>query len=68
MHSIAMANARHALAPLAHHIYIAAMTKERLSVSFDAPAMTWLRKEAKRLGISIGELLRRLIAQLRDSK
>ena len=41
---------------------------ERITVSLPDPQMAWLKREAKRIGITIGELLRRLIDQVRDSK
>jgi hypothetical protein len=41
---------------------------ERITVSLPDPQMTWLKHEAKRIGITIGELLRRLIDQVRDGK
>jgi hypothetical protein len=40
----------------------------RLSVSFPAPAMTWLRKEAKRLGITVADLLRRIVDDIREAE
>jgi len=30
--------------------------------------MSWLKREAKRLGVTVGELLRRIIDQVRDGK
>jgi hypothetical protein len=41
---------------------------QRITVSLPDPTMAWLKAEAKRIGITIGELLRRLIDQVRDSK
>ena len=41
---------------------------ERITVSLPDPQMAWLKREAQRIGIPIGELLRRLIDQVRDSK
>lgn len=41
---------------------------ERISISLPPPQMSWLQREAKRLGVTIGELLRRIIDQVRDSK
>jgi hypothetical protein len=41
---------------------------ERISLSLPPPQMSWLRREAKRIGITIGELLRRIIDQARDGK
>lgn len=40
----------------------------RLSVSLPPPQYRWLTSEAKRLGITIGELIRRIIDAARDSK
>jgi hypothetical protein len=40
----------------------------RLSFSLPEPQMSWLRREAERIGITIGELLRRIIDQVRDGK
>jgi len=40
---------------------------QRISVSLTDQQMRWLQREAQRLGISIGELLRRLIDQARLS-
>lgn len=45
-----------------------AMGKDRLSVSVTAPQYRWLTSEAKRLGITIGELIRRIVDAARDSK
>jgi hypothetical protein len=39
---------------------------ERISVSVAPPQMLWLQREAKRLGVTIGELLRRIIDQVRE--
>ena len=41
---------------------------ERLSISIPPPQMAWLRAEADSLGVSLGELLRRIIDELRKSK
>jgi hypothetical protein len=41
---------------------------ERISISLPPPQMSWLRREAKRLGLTIGELLRRIIDQHRTEK
>ena len=41
---------------------------DRLSFSLPEPQMSWLRREAERIGITIGELLRRIIDQVRDGK
>jgi hypothetical protein len=37
-------------------------------ISFSQPQLEWLETEAKRLGISIPELVRRLIDQARGNK
>jgi hypothetical protein len=39
----------------------------RITVSFPQGALAWLRKEAKRLGITVGELLRRIVDDVRDT-
>ncbi|HEY2418843.1 MAG TPA: hypothetical protein VGH84_13045 [Steroidobacteraceae bacterium] len=41
---------------------------ERISLSLPPRQMSWLKLEAKRLGVTLGELLRRIIDQVRDSK
>ncbi len=41
------------------------MTKRM--ISFTAPQLEWLEAEAKRLGISVPELVRRLIDQARGN-
>lgn len=41
---------------------------DRISLSLPQPQHSWLTREAKRLGITIGELIRRLIDAARDSK
>jgi hypothetical protein len=41
---------------------------ERITFSLPSPQMTWLHREAERLGVTIGELLRRLIDQVREAK
>lgn len=38
---------------------------ERVSVSLPPPQMAWLRAEAESLGVTLGELLRRIIDQAR---
>ena len=40
---------------------------ERITIGLGSPAIAWLRKEAKKRGISIGELLRRIVDQARDA-
>jgi hypothetical protein len=41
---------------------------ERVTVSLPSSQLSWLRREAERIGITIGELLRRILDQVRDSK
>jgi hypothetical protein len=41
---------------------------DRISVSFSNPQLAYLRVEAKRLGISVGDLIRRIIDQHRTTK
>ena len=41
---------------------------DRITISLPPPQLSWLNREAKRLGVTIGELLRRIIDQVRDSK
>ncbi len=43
-------------------------TMERLSISLPPVQMAWLRAEASSLGLTIGELLRRIIDQHRAPK
>jgi hypothetical protein len=38
---------------------------ERISLSLPPPQIEWLRSEAERIGITVGELLRRIIDQSR---
>jgi hypothetical protein len=40
----------------------------QLSIAFTAQQLSWLRSEAKRLGITMGELMRRLIDEKRVAK
>ena len=49
-----------------HHIWC--MRKARISVGLDLPLKWWLTREAKRYGITIGELIRRILAEKRESK
>jgi len=44
------------------------MATEHISISFTAPQLTYLRKEARRLGISLAELLRRIVDQFREAR
>ena len=41
---------------------------DRISVSVQPTSLAWLRREAKRLGITIGELIRRILDQVREGK
>jgi Arc/MetJ-type ribon-helix-helix transcriptional regulator len=43
------------------------MRMQRISVSLPEQQMSWLQSEAKRIGITVGELLRRLIDRVRES-
>lgn len=40
---------------------------DRLPVSFSKPQLEWLRAEAQRLGISIAEVLRRIVDEKRGA-
>jgi len=40
---------------------------DRITISIPPPQMTWLRAEAERLGVTVGELLRRIIDQVRNA-
>ena len=40
----------------------------RLNLSIPAPQIVWLEAEAERLGISVGELVRRIIDQHRETQ
>jgi hypothetical protein len=44
------------------------MDGPRITVTLTGPQQTWLVREAKRLGVSIGELLRRIIDEFRIAK
>ena len=44
------------------------MNMTRTSFALPDDTLNWLRAEAARLGISVGELLRRLLDQHRDRK
>jgi len=46
----------------------APMFNERTSLSLSAPAMAFLRSEAERLGITVADLIRRIIDQYRAGK
>jgi hypothetical protein len=41
---------------------------DRITVSFPQVTMAWLRRESKRLGVTIGELLRRIVDEARSTK
>jgi hypothetical protein len=41
------------------------ITMDRMSISLSKPQLAYLRAEAKRLGISAGDLIRRIIDQHR---
>jgi hypothetical protein len=41
---------------------------ERITVSLPSPQMSWLKHEAERVGITVGELLRRIIDQHREAR
>ncbi len=43
------------------------MTMIKRMISFTQPQMEWLTAEAKRLGISIPELIRRIVDQARKA-
>lgn len=40
----------------------------RTTINLTQPQISWLRREAKRLGLTLGELLRRIVDAARDSK
>jgi hypothetical protein len=39
----------------------------KLLIGISVPAVTWLRKEAARLGISVSELVRRIVDEKRGA-
>lgn len=46
-----------------------AQTKlERTTFQLSGPQLTWLRKEAKKLGVTMGEFLRRILDEKREAK
>ena len=56
-------------AGLAQHRSVPYMCRmSRLNLVLTEPQKRWLEREAKRLGLSIGELLRRIIDQVREAK
>ncbi len=44
------------------------MALPKMSVAMTQPQLAYLKSEAERQGISVGELLRRIIDQYRESK
>jgi hypothetical protein len=40
----------------------------RLSITVTVPQLSWITREAKRLGVTVGELLRRIIDEVRGAK
>jgi hypothetical protein len=40
----------------------------QISISFSPPQLKWLRAEAKRLGLTISELVRRILDEKREAK
>jgi hypothetical protein len=43
-------------------------TLSRTTINLTPPQLTWLRREAQRLGLTLGELLRRIIDERRTAK
>lgn len=43
-------------------------TLSRTTINLTPPQLSWLRREAKRLGLTLGELLRRIIDEKRETK
>ena len=43
-------------------------TTHRQSVSLTAPQAAWIAQQAQKLGISVADLIRRIIDQYRESK
>lgn len=43
------------------------MATSRLNLNLTEPQWRWLREEAKRLGVSLAELVRRIIDQHREA-
>lgn len=43
------------------------MSKHKQSIMFSAAALVWLTREAARLGISVSELVRRLVDNARQA-
>jgi len=44
------------------------MRKQPLEIHLDPPLLAWLRLEAKRLGVSLGEVVRMALHDLMDKK
>lgn len=42
-------------------------TLNRTTINLTTPQLSWLRKEAKRLGLTLGELLRRIVDEKREA-
>jgi hypothetical protein len=49
--------------PDATHIRV--MANPRINITVTAPQLMWLEREAKRLGLTVGELVRRIIDEKR---
>lgn len=45
---------------------VARMRKQELKVHIDPPLMAWLRLEAKRRGVSLGDVIREALRKLMD--
>lgn len=43
-------------------------TSPRMSISFTAPQLAFLKEEAERLGITVAELVRRIIDEHREKR
>lgn len=43
------------------------MANARINIVVTKPQLLWLEREAKRLGIRVGEVIRRLLDQVRDA-
>lgn len=44
------------------------MENQRINIVVTKPQLAWLKREAERLGIRIGEVIRRALDQVMDSK
>jgi hypothetical protein len=49
-------------------VHMWCMETPRQSITFTIPQLNFLKKEAKRLGISVSDLIRRIIDQYREGK